>query len=63
MDKYRVIKHPLTTESAIKLIEDNNTLTFIVDVLANKHQIRNAVKELYVVGVAKINSLVRFVYE
>ena len=31
MDKYRVIKYPLTTESAMKKIEDNNTLVFIVD--------------------------------
>ena len=27
----QVIKYPLTTESAMKKIEDNNTLVFIVD--------------------------------
>eukprot|EP01083_Nonionella_stella_P257830 882024_1 len=47
MDKYRVIKNPLTTESAMKKIEDNNTLVFIVDKLANKRQIKDAMKELY----------------
>merc|ERR1712080_564930 len=26
MDAYNIIKHPLTTESAMKKIEDNNTL-------------------------------------
>ena len=36
---YDVIKFPLTTESAMKKIEDNNTLVFIVDVRSNKRQI------------------------
>jgi large subunit ribosomal protein L23Ae len=29
MDAYSIIKHPLTTESAMKKIEDNNTLVFL----------------------------------
>lgn len=29
--RLQVIKYPLTTESAMKKIEDNNTLVFIVD--------------------------------
>ncbi len=29
MDAYNIIKHPLTTESAMKKIEDNNTLVFV----------------------------------
>jgi hypothetical protein len=32
MDAYSIIKHPLTTESAMKKIEDNNTLVFICDI-------------------------------
>ncbi|EHB14547.1 60S ribosomal protein L23a [Heterocephalus glaber] len=36
LDHYAIIKLPLTTESAMKKIEDNNTLVFIVDVKANK---------------------------
>ncbi|KAH0509157.1 60S ribosomal protein L23a [Microtus ochrogaster] len=45
LDHYAIIKFPLTTESAMKKIEDN-TLVFIVDVKANKHQIKQAVKKL-----------------
>merc|ERR1712234_65620 len=41
MDAYNIIKHPLTTESAMKKIEDNNTLVFICDIKANKHQIKS----------------------
>lgn len=37
---------PPATGSAVKELEDNNTLVFIVDVKANKHQIRQAVKKL-----------------
>merc|ERR1719278_1405049 len=47
LDAYNVIKHPLTTESAMKKIEDNNTLVFITNMKANKHQIKSAVKKLY----------------
>merc|ERR1719376_1700496 len=47
LDAYNIIKHPYTTESAMKKIEDNNTLVFIVDVKANKIQ------------VVKVNTLIR----
>ena len=60
MDKYRIIKCPLTTESAMKKIEDNNTLVFLVDLLANKRQIQDAVKQLYDIKVAKVNTLIRY---
>ncbi|XP_048213612.1 60S ribosomal protein L23a-like [Perognathus longimembris pacificus] len=52
LDHYAIIKFPLTTESAMKKIDDNNTLVFIVDIKANKHQIKQAVKKLYDIDVA-----------
>merc|ERR1712113_990788 len=58
MDAYTIIKNPLTTESAMKKIEDNNTLVFICDIKSNKHQIKAAVKKLYI-NVSKVNTLVR----
>ncbi|CAD7673723.1 unnamed protein product [Nyctereutes procyonoides] len=39
--------------------KDNNTLVFIVDVKANKHQIKQTVKKLYDIDVAKVNTLIR----
>jgi large subunit ribosomal protein L23Ae len=59
MDAYRAIVHPLNTESAMKKIEENNTLVFIVDVKANKRQIKEAVKKLYDVNALKIRTLIR----
>ncbi|XP_074167319.1 LOW QUALITY PROTEIN: large ribosomal subunit protein uL23-like [Sminthopsis crassicaudata] len=60
LDHYAIIKFPLTTESAMKKIEDNNTLVFIVvSFKANKHQTKQAVKKLYDIDVAKVNTLIR----
>jgi ribosomal protein L23 len=52
---------PLNTESAMKKIEEHNTLVFIVDLKSNKRQIKDAVKKLYDVQAAKINTLIRCV--
>lgn len=46
MDCFKIIQYPLTTESAMKLIEDNNTLVFIVHRMANKNHIKAAVKKV-----------------
>jgi len=59
LDKYSIIQNPLTTESAMKKIEDNNTLVFLVNTRANKPQIKMAVKQLYDIDVAKVNTLIR----
>jgi len=59
LDKYAVLKYPLCTESAMKQIEDNNTITFIVDLKANKRQIAQAVKEMYDINIVRVNTLVR----
>lgn len=61
LDQFKVIVHPLNTESAMKKIEENNTLVFIVDIKANKRQIKEAVKKLYDVDAVKVNTLIRCV--
>uniref|UniRef100_A0A8C9KZW5 Large ribosomal subunit protein uL23 n=1 Tax=Phocoena sinus TaxID=42100 RepID=A0A8C9KZW5_PHOSS len=60
LDHYAIIKLPLTTESPMKKTKD--TLVFIVDVKANKHQIKQAVKKLYDIDVAKVNTLISPLY-
>jgi len=59
LDKYAVLQHPLCTESAMKQIEENNTLTFIVDLKANKRQIAAAVKAMYDIEIVRVNTLIR----
>lgn len=58
-DKYAIVKYPLSTESAIKTIEDNNTLVLIVDKKATKPLIRKACQDLYQIKVKKVNTLIR----
>ena len=59
LDRYTIMRYPLTTESAMKKIEDNNTLVFIVDRRANKRQIKVAVKDMYNIHASKVNTLIR----
>ncbi|CAL7941885.1 unnamed protein product [Xylocopa violacea] len=59
MDAFNIIKFPLTTEAAMKKIEDNNTLVFIVHTRGNKYHIKASIKKLYDVDVAKVNTLIR----
>lgn len=59
MDAFNIIKYPLTTEAAMKKIEDNNTLVFIAHTRANKYHIKASIKKLYEVDVAKVNTLIR----
>lgn len=49
----------MTTEAVIKKIEVNNTLVFLCDPLATKHQIRRAVTSLYDVKPMRVNTLIR----
>ncbi|XP_042552093.1 60S ribosomal protein L23a-like [Dipodomys spectabilis] len=57
LDHYAIISW--TTESAMNKIEDSNTLLFIVDVKANKHQTKQAVNKHFDNDMAKINTLIR----
>ncbi|KAI0317642.1 ribosomal protein L23/L15e core domain-containing protein [Amylostereum chailletii] len=59
MDQFRTIVSPLNTESAMKKIEEHNTLVFLVDIKSNKRQIKDAVKKLWDVQAAKVNTLIR----
>ena len=59
---HEIIKFPLTTESAMKKVEEQNPLVFIVDITANKRQIKAAVKKLYDIQAQKVNTLIRSVF-
>ncbi|GFP98447.1 60S ribosomal protein l23a [Phtheirospermum japonicum] len=53
LDQYQILKYPLTTESAMKKIEDKNTLVFIVDIRADKKKIESVIKKMYDVQTKK----------
>ncbi|OII77158.1 60s ribosomal protein L23A [Cryptosporidium andersoni] len=60
LDNYDIIKKPITTESAMKMVETLNTLVFLVDQRANKVQIKEAVSKLYDIKVSRVNTLNMF---
>jgi len=53
-----IIRYPVTTESAVRLIESENKLAFIVDIRANKDGIKRAVEKLYQVKVDNVGTLI-----
>ncbi|KAI9890963.1 MAG: 60S ribosomal protein L25 [Vezdaea aestivalis] len=59
LDQHSVIIHPLNTESAMKQVESYNTLTMIVNIRANKYQIKAALKKLYDIDCVKVNTMIR----
>jgi len=58
MDPYAVILYPVMTESASLMVEKENKLVFIVNLKANKTDVKGAVEELYEVKVEKVNLLI-----
>ena len=58
MDVYAVIKRPVVTEAAMKKIEAEGILTFMVDLRSNKRQIQHAINKLYNVKCAKVNTVI-----
>jgi len=56
MDALNIIKYPLSTEKAIRLMESENKLVFIVDRKSKKAEIKSAIEEMFKVKVTKINT-------
>ena len=56
MDLRDVIKRPVITEKSMAAVAENK-YTFMVDLRANKTQIKEAVEKLFKVNVAKVNTV------
>ena len=58
MTNYRdIIKAPIITEKSADLAQNKNTITFSVDVRANKTQIKQAVENIFNVKVESVNTI------
>ncbi len=53
-----LLRYPLATEKAIRMIESENTMTFEVERKASKEGIKKQVQELYKVKVQKVNTMI-----
>jgi len=56
-DPQKVIKYPKMSEKAVRMIERENKLAFVVSEDANKIDVKRAVEMLYQVKVEKVNIL------
>lgn len=58
LDPHGIVKHPVMTEKAMRMVEDENKLVFIVDRRANKRSIKRAIEELFDVRVEKVRTVI-----
>ncbi len=58
MEIESVIKHPLSTEKSIRLMEAENKIVFVVDKRATKAEVKAAVEKLFK---AKVDNVKTFV--
>ena len=56
LDAGSVVKYPVSSEKAIRLMESENKLVFIVDIKADKPNIKKAIEELFKVKVMGVNT-------
>lgn len=55
---WQVIENPHLTEKSMDKVDEDNTLVLIVDLEADKNQVKDAVEELFDVTVKKVNTLI-----
>ncbi|PIN86503.1 50S ribosomal protein L23 [Candidatus Woesearchaeota archaeon CG10_big_fil_rev_8_21_14_0_10_44_13] len=56
MEQREVIKHPLSTEKSIRLMESENKLIFVVDIRATKDDVKKAIEDMFKAKVEKVNT-------
>jgi large subunit ribosomal protein L23 len=54
----KIIIRPVQSEKALSMIDKQNTITFIVDINATKHDIKRAVEDLFNVKVEEVRTLI-----
>jgi len=58
MDPFRIIKHPVSSEKAVRIMENDNKLTFIVDLSSTKKDIKEALKKGFDIDTIKIRTII-----
>ncbi len=58
MIKMDVVKYPISTEKAIRLMEAENKLVFVITKASKKQDVKKAVEELFKVKVEKVNTYI-----
>lgn len=58
MEIYKIIKHPVMTEKAVRLMESQNKLMFIVDRKAKKFEIKESIEKMFNIKISKVNTTI-----
>eukprot|EP00828_Plagiopyla_frontata_P019261 TRINITY_DN2463_c0_g1_i2.p1 TRINITY_DN2463_c0_g1~~TRINITY_DN2463_c0_g1_i2.p1 ORF type:complete len:197 (-),score=38.24 TRINITY_DN2463_c0_g1_i2:186-776(-) len=58
-DKFSILLSPSATEKAMKKMEEENTMVFLVNIRSNKNQIKEAFKQMFQMKVRSIHTLIR----
>jgi ribosomal protein uL23 len=56
-DPYKILKYPLNTEKAVRAMEAENKILFIVNGKSTKREIKEAMEKMFKVKVSKVNTL------
>ena len=57
-DPYKIIKYPVSTEKAVRLMKKDNKLTFIVERKSTKLDIKKALEHIYKLKISEINTVI-----
>lgn len=55
---FKIVKHVMMTEKAIRMIETQNKLVFIVDKRSRKQEIKDAIESVFQTSVASIQTVI-----
>ncbi len=58
MDIHTAVKYPLSNEKAIRLMEAENKLVFVIDRAATKEDVRRSIEEIFKVKVERISTYI-----
>jgi ribosomal protein uL23 len=54
--EWKVLKYPYLTEKSMMLVERANTVVFVVDIKADKNQVKREFEKIFEVKVEKVNT-------
>ena len=57
-DLYDIVRYPVSTEKAVRLMEAENRLTFVVNMKVKKKEIKDAIEKLFKTKVVKVNTMI-----
>ncbi|MBI4159414.1 50S ribosomal protein L23 [Candidatus Woesearchaeota archaeon] len=58
MEPFKVIKYPVSTEKAVRLMEADNKLTFIVNLRATKKEIKDSLKKGFGIDITSVRTFI-----